>query len=58
MKVAALLSLAFAIVVGTWSASEYFQNHHYYAILGGIGLGALIISFALFSKITKQGDGR
>jgi hypothetical protein len=58
MKLAALLSLALAIALGTWSATDYFQNHHYDTILGSIGLLALITSLTLFSKITKQGIGR
>jgi hypothetical protein len=55
MKLAALLSLALTIALGTWSVTDYFQNHHYDTILVSIGLLSLVASFALFSKIAKEG---
>lgn len=58
MKLAALLSLALAIALGTWSATDYFQIHHFDTFLGALGLLSLIASFTLFSKITKKGNER
>jgi hypothetical protein len=55
MKLAALLLLAFAVALGTWSVTHYFQNHHYDTFLVIIALFALIASLALFSKLKKAG---
>jgi hypothetical protein len=55
MKLAALLLLALAVALGTWSVTHYFQNHHYDMILVIIALFALVTSLALFSKLKKQG---